>query len=1335
MFSRLAKTNKKYTAPKKLRDALSGVGSGHSLCLVSDTRADGSLTAYDLALSLSKDGFHVTLLDLNPYPISSTDLPASEGGTSERPYAFVKLAGIFQEKNWYPPMQAFCVYQWLKTKTFDLILFQHGFGSGYFCGMAKELGLSFKETPLVLLPDDPYAMWLEACRRFPSFETVRNDSETDYLERMTVMRADALIFSKASTLDWMQNVGWPLEKTEKTTAVIDNIAEETKGALLKSLIGKGAQLQKEQAPPLLSICVISNGKARQLKELLASLDAQTYHTFELFLTELQGSIPNMTELEANYSGIFKERGWNWSKADSQQNEAALRNEAARKAKGAYIVFLDEDDVLMPDALEVFSKALSSGLIDILTSVPGAYVNTDNTIGVLARVPSRFKWSVKEISVGWIYYGANLAVSPFANVLGDASALFRRELFLELGGFDECRPNLFYGWNLLIKAINKGHLIHAVPEVLILYRRDKNFRSNWVEGKYESSLKILAEIGERLPPNLRALLLPYRSSIKQRVLTRYREPNLQKGAVSYKAHLKDLPQIKNDTIEIILAADDNYLIPLCVTIASILSTTKGPLRISVISDFSQESKSAVTTVGQHFGGQIDFLELQKKHQRSFPSSQMWGRESSATYVRLWLANYLPDKKKILYLDCDILVRHDLRALWSYELGSEVIGAIRDPFVSKVEEVDKNFGGDYFNAGVLLINLEAWRKDEIGKKALSSMRMLEDQNYPYIFHEQSPLNKAVNGKWVRLPPTWNYAEDIDLHYGSFNLDAAELRSLKADAALYHFRTSKKPWRPDADISSSYVREYKIYQNRVEGLVGSQKETAKEPSTRQSKHLISTKELPVISLAYQASPVGRERQVCIVSDCSCSDKTDQDFVTKLKADGWQVTVLDLSEPSKPNNLLKDVTYQRLAGFYDETNWYIELQSLLAYHWLRSQRFDLILFNQGFASGFYSVSARHLKLAFKDTKIIVLLGNPHSLTLEKKELFPSGRHDFEYDFMERKTVEGADAVLLPSDENIEWLIKKDWVFPKSIGLLKTGLTSDLKKWGEFLSDLCQKSSTQRKEIKDPLYISVCIATYNRAPWLREALLALEKQTYKHFEVVVIDDGSTDLAVDNLEIELKPIFDARKWRWIKLENQGPARARNYAAQIARSDHLLFMDDDNLAYPDELERFALAAEGGYDILTPILGMHPESEIAFKATAALPDRDAKELRPVGWTPIGGNLILAAFINVLGDTNSLFRRDVFEKLEGFSSEKGVLFEDFDLLTRALIAGYKIEVIPEILMLYRRTKRSRSMGAKIFEGAISSLKPLAELLPSELRPLLLGLRHEWYERHSKRRAGENE
>src|SRR5690606_11487333 len=99
---------------------------------------------------------------------------------------------------------------------------------------------------------------------------------------------------------------------------------------------------------------------------------------------------------------------------------------------------------------------------------------------------------------------------------------------------------------------------------------------------------------------------------------------------------------------------------------------------------------------------------------------------------------------------------------------------------------------------------------------------------------------------------------------------------------------------------------------------------------------------------------------------------------------------------------------------------------------------------------------------------------------------------------------------------------------------------------------------------ISVIIANYNYGRYLAETIESVLAQTYPNVEIIFIDDGSTD---NSLEVAQQyPITI------LAQENQGVSAARNNAAQYARGEYVLFLDSDDLLYPDSLEALKVRLE-------------------------------------------------------------------------------------------------------------------------------------------------------------------
>jgi glycosyltransferase involved in cell wall biosynthesis len=95
---------------------------------------------------------------------------------------------------------------------------------------------------------------------------------------------------------------------------------------------------------------------------------------------------------------------------------------------------------------------------------------------------------------------------------------------------------------------------------------------------------------------------------------------------------------------------------------------------------------------------------------------------------------------------------------------------------------------------------------------------------------------------------------------------------------------------------------------------------------------------------------------------------------------------------------------------------------------------------------------------------------------------------------------------------------------------------------------------------VSVVIPTYNRAGLLGLALDSVYAQTWKRFEVIVIDDGSTD----GTEAALRPYVERRGLRVLRQENRGPSAARNRGIEAARGEYIAFLDSDDLWLPIKL---------------------------------------------------------------------------------------------------------------------------------------------------------------------------
>jgi glycosyltransferase involved in cell wall biosynthesis len=216
------------------------------------------------------------------------------------------------------------------------------------------------------------------------------------------------------------------------------------------------------------------------------------------------------------------------------------------------------------------------------------------------------------------------------------------------------------------------------------------------------------------------------------------------------------------------------------------------------------------------------------------------------------------------------------------------------------------------------------------------------------------------------------------------------------------------------------------------------------------------------------------------------------------------------------------------------------------------------------------------------------------------------------------------------------------------------------------------------PLF-SIVIPTFNRKNILRGALESIWSQTLDDYEVIVVDDGSTDGTWEYLQSLGERVTALRQ------NNSGPGAARNLAARSARSEYLAFLDSDDTWFPWTLEQYAEAIER-YERPALISGsgaiegmaIDDDPQGVFTQYQSLLDACVGFLPPVGGTP-----------------SIAIRRDVFEKLGGFEA-RNINAEDVDLWLRCgeEVGFVRVNSPPVFLQSYLEVSASRNLDAQ-FRG----------------------------------------
>lgn len=193
-------------------------------------------------------------------------------------------------------------------------------------------------------------------------------------------------------------------------------------------------------------------------------------------------------------------------------------------------------------------------------------------------------------------------------------------------------------------------------------------------------------------------------------------------------------------------------------------------------------------------------------------------NSIVLARLILDRFLPDSiKKVLYLDGDTIVRGSLKELWNINLKEKVLAASMEPTVDRKRK--NNLGLEnfpYYNAGVLLINLEKWRKDECGREILD---FYKKNNGKLFANDQDAINGTLAGKIYTLLPKYNFYNIYyqypykflkklmgNVKYFNYN----EFKECVENPIIIHYLGEERPWRKGNH--HKYKKDYIKYLNKT-------------------------------------------------------------------------------------------------------------------------------------------------------------------------------------------------------------------------------------------------------------------------------------------------------------------------------------------------------------------------------------------------------------------------------------------------------------------------------------------------------------------------------------------
>jgi len=289
--------------------------------------------------------------------------------------------------------------------------------------------------------------------------------------------------------------------------------------------------------------------------------------------------------------------------------------------------------------------------------------------------------------------------------------------------------------------------------------------------------------------------------------------------------------RKETVPVFFATDDNYAPFLAVALESMLANASRDYRYAVYvltTGISPENRLKLRKQCLGRAG-LEFVDIGEKLAEYAELLHMRDYYTSATYFRFFIPSLFPQYDKCLYLDCDIIVRGDISELYSIELGDNYISAVVDdmvvnnPLFGLYTSIVLGIPGkEYFNAGILSMNLKALRENDLEALFTATAKK---RRFP-VAQDQDYLNVICKGKIVWAEHAWNHAS------------APVCRKQgEREPAIVHFKMNYKPWHyrniPYQDEFWYYAGKT-AFHNKILGMLNGYSKEDEERDEKQSAAL---------------------------------------------------------------------------------------------------------------------------------------------------------------------------------------------------------------------------------------------------------------------------------------------------------------------------------------------------------------------------------------------------------------------------------------------------------------------------------------------------------------------
>lgn len=573
---------------------------------------------------------------------------------------------------------------------------------------------------------------------------------------------------------------------------------------------------KVKKKPIISVIIPVFNTGELFRETINSILSQDSDEYEIVCINDGSTDPLTNQILDEYSSSITNFRLIYH---NNQGPASSRNRGIREARGDFIAFVDSDDLISPDYLSSLHKCLTSNQANIaLCSSIYTFTNLgmeDKSLkncGIDRPGVSRMELArriINSTGVSWNkMYRKSFLCSNNICFLSDARCFAEDNYFTSMA------------------------IIHGFDSVVI---------SNSGSYYYRKHSGSLVESSDSLGDYLKSSLV-YKSVLNKILANQCKHwefwfsiiVNRACKDLGYFASMHNLDQAETlstrrffkEKIYCCCIADHNYIVPSLVFLKSLKNSHADTAFIEIYLLVPRGSKEKMQVVESLSSSEFAVIlkEVNTDHLDGLHKYQATGdfcMASPTAMIKFMIPEIFPYHDRILYLDSDMIIRSDLRSLFSLDLQDKLLAAATDMWEPVTDRESTMNYVNYFNSGVMLMNTRLMRERSLTR----SLIFCKSQSLNNELMDQDVFNEICGTNMLPIDISYNFQTVCyKRHRGKLSLawvnkaycsNYRNIEDMARDPAIVHWAGSDKPWK---DLSTLFSDEWlQIYQSLVnEGLV---------------------------------------------------------------------------------------------------------------------------------------------------------------------------------------------------------------------------------------------------------------------------------------------------------------------------------------------------------------------------------------------------------------------------------------------------------------------------------------------------------------------------------------